>query len=180
MHVLIIDNGSRYLNELKHLFTKDHVETINWKKISPVHVQKSDLVILSGGHAYSVVGHPEKWKKELSFIRKCKKPMIGICLGFELIAHAYGSRLKRMKKKEKGTIRITMGAKKFHVFENHRWIVEKTETELRSIAHSIDGIEAIRHRKKKIYGFQFHPEMFIRKTDGKRLFTQVMRTIQAK
>ncbi len=140
----------------------------------------TDLVVLSGGHSFSVVEHPEKWKNEVDFIRSCKKPIIGICLGFELIAHAYGSTLKRMKNKEKGTIQITMGTKKFHVFENHRWVVEKTGTKLRSLARSKDGIEAIRHRKKPIYGFQFHPEMFVRKTDGKRLFSQVIRTIQSK
>lgn len=180
MHVLLIDNGSRYLKQLKGLFSKDRLEVVNWKTIHSNKARDADLVVLSGGHAYSVVGNPEKWKSEVAFIRKCTKPIIGICLGFELMAYAYGSTLKRMKNKEKGTVKIKMKGKTFHVFENHRWVVEKTGAKLVSLARSKDGVEAIRHRTKPIYGFQFHPEMFIRKTDGKRLFAQVIRNIQSK
>jgi GMP synthase-like glutamine amidotransferase len=176
MEVIIVDNGSRYIKKLKVLLKKYRPTVVDYRKVKNHELHKFDLVVLSGGHGFSVASNKNRFRKEVLFIRKRKKPLLGICLGFELIASAFGAKLERMVAKKKGIIRLRIapasipGVHDATVYESHRWIVKKLPKTLKAIARSKDGVEAFAHRTRPIYGFQFHPEMFVRKTDGKKIF----------
>lgn len=175
MKLLIVDNGSRFLAALKHQLKGHSLTVVQFNCISSA--RSFDAVILSGGHRLSVVDHENVYRRELNLIRKTKVPLLGICLGFELICRAYGEELQLLRAKERGILQV----KKIHndkilaslpatfkVFESHRWAVKKTK-KLVALAKSSDGVEVIRLPKRLVYGVQFHPEKFVYKTQGAKI-----------
>ncbi len=186
MKVLIVDNGTRHLQELQKLVTTHTFETIPFSKINKDTTKFFDAVILSGGYKFPVMGNESLLKKEIDFIETSEKPIFGICFGFELIAMIFGAKLKQMDKKEKGIIDIEIlkpggifsNIPNFKVFESHRWVIETVGSQLVGLAKSKDGIEAIQHKTRPIYGVQFHPEMFVEKTCGDEIFNNFLDLIK--
>ncbi|MCK4996913.1 gamma-glutamyl-gamma-aminobutyrate hydrolase family protein [Candidatus Pacearchaeota archaeon] len=165
MKILLVNNHSKHLSELLNKL-KD-VKVVDFKKLDLINYKKFDLIILSGGSSFSVKNHKEEYKKEIDLIKNSSRPILGICLGFELIAYSFNEKLEKMAKKKKGSEKIKIisedqilkGLKKeFEVFEAHRWAVSKTKY-LIPLAKSKNGIEIIRHPTKRIWGVQFHPEI---------------------
>lgn len=185
MRILIIDNGTSYLNRLKDL-VDDRNEVITYSEINQDNVKNFDAVVLSGGHAFPVVGNEDRLKKEIELVRNFQKPVFGICFGFELIVFAFGGELELMEKKECGILDIQViepdeifsNIPSFSVFENHRWVVREPGEELIVLAKSKDGIEAVKHKTRSIYGVQFHPEMFVDKTCGDEIFHNFLNSIK--
>jgi GMP synthase (glutamine-hydrolysing) len=166
MELLIIDNGTSYLSELKKLLGNYPFEVISYSEISNIaDLNNYDAIILSGGHNFPVAGNEVKLETEISLVRNTQKPVFGICFGFELIAAAFRAKLELMQSKEKEIIEIEIvnqddifkGLPNFKVFENHRWVVKELPENLSSLAVSKFGIEAIKHKTLPIYGVQFHP-----------------------
>ena len=123
-----------------------------------------DAVILSGGHGFSVMSHPEHFSEELDFIRAYEQPLIGICLGAELIVAAFGGQLVRMPQRRNGTMRISLTHEEtmpanFSVSEAHEWAIPALPDGLICIAQSQDGCELFRSADRRIVGMQFHPEL---------------------
>ena len=184
MKILIIDNGTSFLFKLKKLFIGNDIVIIPFYTITVKEAREFDLIVLSGGHKYSVEHHEKEYHNELEIIRKAKKPVLGICLGFELIAYNYGCELKRLRKKEKGIVTIelipddiTKGLNEIKVFESHRWVIKSPGKKLIALGSSKDGIEIIKHKTKPIYGFQFHPEIIRNGLKGKLLFSNFLSVI---
>lgn len=181
MKILVVNNHSKHLEnlleELKSI-KKNKIKLIDFKKLDDINYNDYDAIILSGGSSLSILNHKETYSKELDLIKNCEKPILGICLGFELINFAFGEELKQLEYKEKGIVQIELIKKdeifnsfknKFNAYEAHRWIVPKNKI-LNSLAKSKDGIEAVKHPEKKIYGIQFHPEVFIEMKDFEKIF----------
>ncbi len=186
MKILIIDNGTSYIKKLEKLFKGHEISVVNFDSVSVKQAKQFDLIVLSGGHKYSVLNHQNKYRSELEIIKKANKPILGICLGFELIALNYDCQLKRLRVKEKGIISIelipddiTKDLKTIKVFENHRWVI-KDPGKLISLGSSKDGIEIIKHKTKPIYGLQFHPEMMRSNTTSRKLFSNILKTLKIK
>ncbi len=187
MNILLIDNGTIHLAELKRLL---HGHTIKTQKFDQPtladNLEGIDLIILSGGSQLPVMGNESKYKQEIELIKNCPLPILGICLGFELIGFVFGAELKDMKNKEKGIIDIqTMptanlfkNLPNFSVFESHRWVINKLPHDLIELARSKDGIEVIKHRTRPLYGFQFHPEMLTEKTCGDEIFFNLLNDLK--
>ena len=172
MNILIIDNGSGFIKELTNSLNGNDVHIEKFGHINLKDINNFDKIVLSGG-SFPVLSYKKEYHLERRLIKESKVPVLGICLGFELIATTFGEKLERMEAKEKEIIEVhkikedeIMGRlNNFKVFESHRWILKKCK-KLTPLAESIKGIEIIRHPKRDLYGVQFHPEMFHRKTDG--------------
>ncbi|MBX4204608.1 MAG: gamma-glutamyl-gamma-aminobutyrate hydrolase family protein [Candidatus Doudnabacteria bacterium] len=177
MKTLLIDNGSKYTKKLQKLCAAD--KTIDWQNLDIRQCANYDLIILSGGHLFPVVSHEKDFKDEIKLIKRLKKPIIGICLGSELIAHAYGASLVRMNRKKHGEIKIRGKGGVFNVYESHRWAIKKLPANLVEIARSKDGVEIFRHKTKPIVGIQFHPEVLVSKTSGRNLFQNILNTLSS-
>lgn len=186
MNILVIDNGTIRLKELKTLLRDNKVKIIGFQKLDNVNIENFDLIVLSGSSSFPVVGNEAQYKQEIDLIKNSTKPIVGICLGFELIGFAYGTELVEMQSKEKGIIdlKVTSSNKifkklpNFSVYESHRWVIKKLPADLVELARSKDGIEAIKHKNRKVYGFQFHPEMFIEETCGDEIFNNLLKVLE--
>lgn len=181
MNVLIVDNGTSYISELERLVKDYSAEVIDYNSLNYSNVDKYDLIILSGGHEYPVVGNGDKFANEIKLIKNFSKPILGVCLGFELTAYSFGARLKLLEKREKGFLNIELindnlltKSENIKVYESHRWVVDELPKELIGLGKSKDGYELFKHKNKPIYGFQFHPEMFVDKTQGDDIFNNVL------
>ncbi len=185
MKILLVNNGTSYLAGLKDLLLGLPFLTVNYGQLGAIDARDFDAIILSGGHDLPVRGSEKFFEKEMQLIRESQKPLLGICLGFELIASAFGLELELMDTKENGIINIKTskydpifsGIESFKVFESHRWVVKETNEDLIALAYSKDGIEVIKHKTLPIYGVQFHPEMFVDQTCGEKIFRNFLKII---
>jgi anthranilate/para-aminobenzoate synthase component II len=164
VNILIIDNKSKHTDKLVQLLSDYEVRVVRYRKRTHPDCEWADLIILSGGNK------PFLFKRyflaETTLIQQTNKPIIGICLGFELIASAFGENLSRRRGKIYGVRQIQLCSdyfgledkRKYNVFQAHRWTVNDPQY-LDMHAKSVDGAEIIKHPTKQIIGFQFHPEV---------------------
>lgn len=128
-----------------------------------------NLLVLSGGSgAPTVLRHPEKYVVEIDLIKESKIPVLGICLGAEIICEAYGGVLKELPEKQRGVVKLKIGDRKLQdllnsnrieVVEGHKIGIQTLPKDFVSCAFSEHGVEIFRHLNKPIIGFQFHPEV---------------------
>src|SRR6185369_3924313 len=115
-------------------------------------------------------------------------PIIGICLGFELIAHLLGAKLSKLPVRRINNIKIfpvqkdviLEGMASPRVYQGHVWRVTDLPPELICLAASKDGIEIVKHKKKPIYGLQFHPEKDRHNNDGPAIFHNIVAQLSSK
>ena len=183
MKVLIIDNHTKYLGKLRDLLVNYEIEITDFERINSD--DSHDLAILTGGSFLSIENAPEIFKDEINFIRNTTKPIIGICQGAQLIAYSYGSILEFIKRRTKGIKEIELinntnldiDTKYFYVYESHQWAIKNLGKDLEGLAKSKNGFEIVKHKSKKIYGLQFHPEMAINKSLGDEIFNLCIRNV---
>jgi len=173
-HILIVDNESLHTKEIVALFPGQHITFCKYNKIPDT--KKYDLIVLSWWSHYSVLHKPSHYKKEIALIKNTKIPLLWICLWFQLIAHVFWSTLMEMSEKLREEIEIKnwLDKKKYKVFEAHRYAVTKLWTELKWFAKSKYGYEIIRHKTRPMRWFQFHPEVDMTHTGGKKIVKEIM------
>jgi anthranilate synthase component 2/para-aminobenzoate synthetase component 2 len=168
--VLLIDNYdsfvhnlARYVRELGHI---THVQRNNLSIKTIFQLQPAAIIISPGpddpdraGVSLAVVQH---------FFNKI--PILGVCLGHQVIAQAFGGRIVRALRPVHGKrMLITHDSQGLfaaipnpcYVARYHSLVVERVSVPsvLAITAFSEEGeIMALRHRHYPIYGVQFHPE----------------------
>lgn len=167
MRAIIINNGTSYIDQLQELLSEycDEVITQSYEVADYQNILPSDLVVLSGGHIYPVANHDDVYQQELKLISQHQGSLLGVCLGFQLIAHAYGAELNLMQNRRRGVIKVELVdsqlAQQLHyveAYESHRWCVPSVPPPLEALGYSNDGVELLRHESRLVYGMQFHPE----------------------
>ena len=166
MKVLVVDNHSKHVSEIVDSIDKFEVDVVDVLDLSKMDVSKYDCFVLSGSSQYSVLSHLKLYSSEINLIKTTNKPILGICLGFELICYAFNEKLIFNKERTKGELLINKISEDeifnninfpISVYEAHRWNVLETQ-KLKTLAKSKKNTEIVKHPKKIIYGFQFHPE----------------------
>jgi anthranilate synthase/aminodeoxychorismate synthase-like glutamine amidotransferase len=114
-----------------------------------------------------------------------KIPILGVCLGHQCIAEAYGGKIVRAPSLVHGkssTIRHHESAlftdlpTPFEAGRYHSLVVERSSLPacLDVSAESEDGeIMALHHREFPVYGLQFHPESVLTR-DGKKILARFL------
>ena len=158
-------NVYQYLSELTdsriEVFRNDAVTVDEIEALDP------ESIVISPGP-----GRPEEAGISVDLIRRMagKKPILGVCLGHQAIAHAFGGNIVQAENIVHGkTDAITMdGRGLFRTISSpatftryHSLVVDKGSVppELEITAWSTDGeVMGVRHREHLIEGVQFHPE----------------------
>jgi anthranilate synthase/aminodeoxychorismate synthase-like glutamine amidotransferase len=114
-----------------------------------------------------------------------KIPMLGVCLGHQCIAEAYGGKIMRASNlvhgkssmiRHDGSRLFTDLPAPFEAGRYHSLVVERSSFPrcLEIVAESDDGeIMALRHRDFPVYGVQFHPESVLTR-DGKKILARFL------
>lgn len=168
MKILIVDNRSTYLQNLESLLSDHEVSVCQRDGLKTFDGDSFDVVILSGGSGtHSVKYHREFYQTEIDFVQNSTTKVIGICLGCQIVATAFGCTLKELDEKHQGITTIkTIEGQSLEVYESHRFTIDYVPTEIEILGTSEHGIEIIQHKTRPIFGLQFHPEMFVDKTKG--------------
>ncbi|APC91583.1 MULTISPECIES: anthranilate synthase component II [Francisella] len=120
-------------------------------------------------------GHPDELKDKYPIIEYCQQnnlPLLGICLGHQLIAQYYGSKIIKAKQIYHGKLcqikqlQLSILYKnhplKFAVTRYHSLIVDEIKDPLVTLALTSDNeIMAFAHQSAKIFGVQYHPEAYL-------------------
>jgi len=167
--ILLIDNYDSFVYNLYQYIAVDmDCEVIRNDKISVAEVlsRAPDGVVISPGP-----GHPRDAGICLDLIPALAEagiPMLGVCLGHQSLACAFGGELaltpelmhgkvSMIKHQDKGLFKGLPTS--FNVTRYHSLTVDKVPDVLEVTAETEDGIiMGLKHKTLPLEGFQFHPE----------------------
>ena len=167
--IVILDFGSQY-NQLIARRVREmgvYAEVVPFHEdIDKILERKPKGIILSGGPASVYAkGAPTLDNR----IFDANIPILGLCYGMQLITHLHGGEVARADKQEFGKASLKLDKKESLIFKNipdntivwmsHADHVNKMAEGFEIIAHTDSSIAAIENRDKKIYAFQYHPEV---------------------
>lgn len=169
--VLVIDNYDSFTYNLVHLINELGFEAEVWRndKFDLADVNKYDKILLSPGP-----GIPEEAGLLLEVIKAyaSSKSILGICLGQQAIAEAFGGSLLNLGRPMHGIATpISVLDKEELTFKDcpaiievgryHSWVVNTVDLPECLIVTSTDKdgqIMSLRHQTLDVRGVQFHPE----------------------
>ncbi len=168
MKVYVIDNGGQWTHRewrvLKYLGTDAKIVE---NTISISDIQDADAIVLSGG-APSIFYEKSKLGNQEEYLEELEVPILGICVGAQIMAEHFNGKCGPARFPEYGKTEIFIDdhdeifaglPDSFIAWESHNDEIKEVG-ELLSLAHSKNcRHQAIKHRKKPIYGVQFHPEV---------------------
>ncbi len=170
--ILFIDNYDSFVYNLVQYFgrisDKIRVFRNDLLDIQDVLKLKPDGIVISPGP-----GRPENAGKSVEIVKKFydKIPILGVCLGHQAIAYAFGAKIAHAKKILHGKTSLVRhnGRDIFRGVSNpftagryHSLIVEKAVSAFDVTGKTGDGeIMALKLKKYPVFGVQFHPESIL-------------------
>ena len=170
MKIILIDNYDSFTFNLYHyLSSYSHVDVIRNDKITSNEILKKryNKIVISPGP-----GNPNQSGNCLKIVKSLYKkiPILGVCLGHQIIGQVFGSKIIQAKNLVHGkTSKII--SKKIGILKNlpkifeatryHSLIIDKKtlSKNLSITAETKNGIiMAVQHNNYKVHGVQFHPE----------------------
>ncbi len=168
MKILVIANRGQYNHRiyrtLKYLGA-DVKLVQNSISIDEVMAEAPDGLVIGGGPFLDEIGNSagiiERFHKEM--------PILGICLGQQLIAKQFGGEVRTAEVGEYADSKIIVDDEdeilkgvgpSFNAWVSHKDEVSKIPDDFKVLAHSDTcDIEAVAHKEYPLYGVQFHPEV---------------------
>jgi len=169
--IILIDNYDSFTFNLYHYLSslKVKVDVIRNDKITSNEIlkRKYNKIVISPGP-----GNPDQSGNCLKIVKSLYKkiPILGVCLGHQIIGQVFGSKIIQAKKlmhgKTSKIISKKLGLlrnlpKSFDATRYHSLIIDKKtlSKHLEITAESKDGlVMGIQHKKYAVHGVQFHPE----------------------
>ena len=171
--ILVLDFGGQYC----HLIGRRIREHGVYSEIVPHDIKPEEIkllsvqfkvkgLIFSGGPASVYEANAPKPHSE---VLNLELPILGLCYGHQLLAQMAGGKVKPAKHKEYGIAYVTIDraagvlkefSKKEKVWMSHGDTVFSVPSEYEVLAHTENcPVAAFRHKRKPIYGLQWHPEV---------------------
>ena len=169
--IILIDNYDSFTFNLYHYLSslKVNVDVIRNDQITSNQILKRryNKIVISPGP-----GNPNQSGNCLKIVKSLYKkiPILGVCLGHQIIGQVFGSKIIQAKRlmhgKTSKIISKKMGIlknlpKSFEATRYHSLIIDKKSLSkhLEITAKSEDGlIMAVQHKNYDVHGVQFHPE----------------------
>ncbi len=171
MKILVFDNYDSFTYNLVHYLEKlsdAEITVVRNDKITLKEIDAFDKILLSPGP-----GIPSEAGILLELIKTYAptKSILGVCLGQQAIAEAFGGSLSNLTEVFHGVstpVEIIVDdiifkniPKKLNVGRYHSWAVNTKDFPKELEITAVDGsgsIMALRHRKYDVHAVQFHPE----------------------
>ncbi len=185
--LLVIDNQSAYIKKFKRQFlAEQNFDYVVFDHNQPITLSAQTEIqgiLLSGGR-----GNPyEPLNLTTNFVAMMNwdVPVLGFCLGHEIISVAYGGRIKKLPDYHNKRELITLTSPEDPIFEglnktelmlqkkHHFHVSELPETFVSLGFSDTTPNEIIKHKDKPIYGFQSHPEVY--SPDGLHIIKNFLR-----
>ncbi|WP_338447683.1 aminodeoxychorismate/anthranilate synthase component II [Niallia oryzisoli] len=179
--ILVIDNYDSFTYNLVQYISEIGEELVIHRNdqvtLDDVQTLKPDFILISPGP-----GNPDTAGVCLDIVKKFYQdiPILGVCLGHQIIAQAFGGMIKKAIRPMHGKISL-MDHDQHSIFSGlpsplqitryHSLVVDESTFPhcLEISARSDDGeIMGLRHKQFRVEGVQFHPEAIL--TDsGKKM-----------
>ena len=171
MKIILIDNYDSFTFNLYHYISLlgVNVDVIRNDEITDKQIIKNNYnkIVISPGP-----GNPNQSGNCINIVKSLYKkiPILGVCLGHQIIGQVFGSKIIQAKKLMHGKTSVIKSKKigilknlppKFEATRYHSLIIDKKtlSSELEITAETKDGIiMGIKHKEYNIHGVQFHPE----------------------
>ena len=169
--IILIDNYDSFTFNLYHYLSslKVYVDVIRNDQITSKEIlkKKYNKIVISPGP-----GNPNQSGNCLKIVKSLYKkiPILGVCLGHQIIGQVFGSKIVQAKRLMHGKTSKIMSKKTgilknlpktFEATRYHSLIIDKKSLSknLEITAETKDGlIMGVRHKKYDVHGVQFHPE----------------------
>ncbi len=205
MKLAILNLGSQYTHVIWRTCRDLGVEAVIHQPDAPSDVVDFfDAYILSGGPASAPEMKPNQAHRLLKLsaglagasgpgpdaaasAAHSPKPILGICMGHQLMAHVLGGEVGKGSSAEYGVSEIVVDEPdlllegmppKFQAWVSHFDEVKKMPQSFRSLAHSDTcQVEAMVHRSLPLFGVQFHPEVW-HTQNGERILENFCKSVK--
>jgi anthranilate synthase/aminodeoxychorismate synthase-like glutamine amidotransferase len=186
--ILVVDNYDSFTFNLVQYLGELGAEPVvvrnDEKAADDVDLDEFDGLVISPGP-----GTPDDTGNSPGFLdafAECRKPVLGVCLGHQLIIEHFGGKVDLAEEVRHGKtseishdgagvfvdIRSPMTATRYHSLTG----VQVPDALIPTASSDDDGtVQGVRHRDLPIHGVQFHPESVLT-TEGKRLLANFLST----
>jgi GMP synthase (glutamine-hydrolysing) len=176
MTILIVNNKGQYNHRihrtLKYLNIPSEMVS-NELSIDEILAKNPTGLILGGGPSIEESGNSQEYIEEINL------PILGICLGHQLIGKVFGGTIASADSEAYAQIKINILEEdnifkglgnKMNVWASHKDELIAISDKFKILASSqICKFEAIKHKNKPLYGIQFHPEVH-HTPNGEKIF----------
>jgi GMP synthase (glutamine-hydrolysing) len=165
--ILVVNNHGQYNHRIHRTlhYLKIPSELIsNSYSINEIKENEPAGIILGGGPSIEGAGNC------IEYVKQLKYPILGICLGHQIIAKALGGKIGAAGIESYAKIEINIEneddifkgmGNSMTVWASHKDEVKQLPKNFEILASSpICKIEAMKHKNNPIYGVQFHPEVY--------------------
>jgi carbamoyl-phosphate synthase small subunit len=144
--------------------------------------QNPDGILLSPGP-----GDPALLDYAVTTVRELigKKPILGVCLGNQLLGCAFGSRTFKLKFGHRGSnhpVKDLNTGRVYITSQNHGYAIDpdglKDGMEVAHINLNDGTVEGLRHRELPVFSIQYHPEASPGPTDSAYFFRQFVEYLE--
>ena len=165
MKIYVVYNYGQYNHLIQRTLRELGIDAKLIDNTTPLEELRSvDGLVIGGGPSLERVGLCREYIKELDL------PILGVCLGHQLLAEVYGGKVGKGKIGGYSEVLVKIVEddelfegipKQIKVWASHMDEVKKMPGEFKLLAKSdICNVESMRHKRKVIYGVQWHPEVY--------------------
>ncbi|MCK4718782.1 MAG: GMP synthase subunit A [Thermoplasmata archaeon] len=169
MKIYVLDNGGQWTHREWRVLRYMGAEAKIIPNTTPLEkVADADGFVLSGG-APRIGTEAIKLGRTAEYVDNSEVPILGICVGCQFIAVHLGGEAGPADTPEYGKMKVLVEKAEgilgglpetFMAWESHNDEIKKLPPDMEVLAHSDScRFQAIAHKKRPLYGLQFHPEV---------------------